>query len=76
MGGADPDVQYDLITDASKLYLGGVSFQLKDAPTGTEATDNYKENLQVIMFMLFRLGDVENRNSIVVRLEVIPPRGV
>ena len=63
MGGADPDVQYNLTTDASQLNLGGVSFQLKDSPTGDEATDNYKENLRVIMFMLFRLGDVETRNS-------------
>ena len=36
MGGADPVVQYHLATDASKWCLGGVLFQLVDAPPGTE----------------------------------------
>lgn len=43
MGGADPDVQYHLATDASRWCLGGVLFQLKDEPPGTEATDKQKE---------------------------------
>ena len=61
MGGADPAVQYHLATDASKWCLGGVLFQLVDAPPGTEATHSYKEHICIIMFMSFRLEDAETR---------------
>ena len=61
MGGADPAVQYHLATDASKWCLGGVLFQLVDAPPGIKATHSYKENIQIIMFMSFRLEDAETR---------------
>ena len=61
MGGADPAVQYHLATNASKWCLGGVLFQLVDAPPGTEAMHSYKENIRIIMFMSFRLEDAETR---------------
>ena len=61
MGRADPAVQYHLATDASKWCLGGVLFQLVDAPPGTEATHSYKEHICIIMFMSFRLEDAETR---------------
>lgn len=61
MGGADPVVQYHLATDASKWYLGDVLFQLVDALSGTEATHSYKEHIHIIIFMSFRLEDVETK---------------
>lgn len=53
MGGADPEAQYHLATDASKLCLGGVLFQLRDTPIGVEATDSFKEKIRIIMFLSF-----------------------
>lgn len=61
MGEADLAIQYHVATDASKWCLGGVLFQLVDAPPGTEATHSYKENLRIIIFMSFRLEDAETR---------------
>ena len=60
MGGADPAVQYHLATDASKWCLGGVLFQLVDAPPGIEA-------IHIIMFMSFRLEDAETRYDTIKR---------
>lgn len=53
MGGADPEVQYHLATNASKWCLRDVLFQLVDALPGTKATHNYKKNICIIMFMSF-----------------------
>ena len=61
MGGADPEVQYHLATDASKWYLGDVLFQLVEATPGTKATHSYKENIRVIMFISFWLEDTETQ---------------
>lgn len=61
MGRADPAVQYHLTTNASKWYLGGVLFQLIDAFLGMEAMHSYKEYTRIIMFMFFRLEDIETR---------------
>ena len=53
MGGADPEVQYHLATDASKWCLGDVLFQLVDASPGTKATHSYKENIHIVLFISF-----------------------
>ena len=67
MGGADPAVQYHLATDASKWCLGGVLFQLVDAPYGTEATHSYKENIRIIMFISFWLENAKTRYDTIER---------
>lgn len=61
MGGADPEVQYYLATDASKWCLGGVLFQSVDAPPRIKATHSYTGNIRIIMFMSFWLEDAETR---------------
>ena len=61
MAGADPDLQYHLAVDASENNVGGVLFQLKGTPPGTEATSKFKDNERIIMFMSFRMTDAESR---------------
>ena len=61
MTGADHDLEFHLATDASNRAIGGVLFQLHDVPIGTEALDRHKSNLRIIMFLSFRLSDVETR---------------
>lgn len=63
MAGADPAAQYHLVTDASKRGVGGVLFQLKGVPTGTEGTPKFLPNERIIMFLSFRLEDAESRYS-------------
>jgi len=63
MAGADPAAQYHLATDASKRGVGGVLFQLKGVPTGTEATPKLLPNERIVMFLSFRLEDAETRYS-------------
>ncbi|QSZ35235.1 hypothetical protein DSL72_008104 [Monilinia vaccinii-corymbosi] len=59
--GADPAKQYHLACDASKTGIGGVLFQLKDAKPGTQATGGLKDDLKIIMFIFFKLTNVETR---------------
>lgn len=73
MGGANLEVQYYLATNASKQVLKRVLFQLQKAPVGTEATNSYKNAIQIIMFMFFRFKDVETQYTTAKRkaLEVV-----
>ena len=65
MASPDPDVQYHLAVDASKSGLGGVLFQLVGVCAGTEAssTENHRLAQRIILFISFRLSDVESRYS-------------
>jgi len=61
----DPSAQYHLALDASKRGIGGVLFQLAGLPSGTEAgTSSLNRSAErVLMFISFRLTDVETRYS-------------
>jgi len=61
MAGTDATKQYHLSCDASKTGIGGVLFQLKEAPPGTSATGTIKDQIAINMFMSFKLSDVETR---------------
>jgi hypothetical protein len=61
MSSADPKKQYHLSTDASKYGLGGVLFQLHDIPEGTEASPKHYDRERIIMFISFKLSDMESR---------------
>ena len=61
MSGIDEDLQLHLATDASKYCLGGVLFQLPGEPPGTEALERHKTTIRIIMFMSFKLEEVETR---------------
>lgn len=63
MAGANHDVQFHLTPDSSKRGIGGTLFQLVGHPTGTEGTDKLKKDMRFIMFMSFKLADVESRYS-------------
>lgn len=63
MSGTDPTLQYHLVVDASKTAIGGVLFQMKDVPAGTEASPKFLENERINMFLSFRLADAETRYS-------------
>jgi len=65
MAAPDPNAQYHLPVDASKKGLGGVLFQLGEVEPGTEATNTGKERTmeRIIMFISFRLAEVESRHS-------------
>ena len=41
--------------------LDEIFFQLKDTPAGTEAVNKHKSDIRIIMFLSFRLEDVETR---------------
>ena len=53
MAGADPKIQFHLVTDASKTYIGGILFQLPGEPPGTKANPKHKTGKRIIMFLLF-----------------------
>jgi len=59
----DPYSQYPLGVDESKLGIGGILFQLEGVPPGTEAGNlsTYRSSERIIMFISFRLSDVETR---------------
>ena len=61
----NPHSQYDLAVDASKLGIGGVHFQLEGVPPETEAGRSSVHRLteRIIMFISFRLSNVETRYS-------------
>ena len=63
MAPPDPSGQYHLAVDASKRGMGGVLFQLEGILPGTEAGNNpnHQSAERIIMFMYFRLSDVETR---------------
>ena len=61
MAGADPELQYHLVADASQRCIGGAIFQLKGVPAGTEASPKFQSNERIIMFLSFRLNDAETR---------------
>lgn len=61
MAGADHDRQYHLATDASNTGIGGILFQVHEVPPNTEATDKLRSMMRIIMFMSYRLADVETR---------------
>ncbi|MCJ1462249.1 hypothetical protein MMC07_000849 [Pseudocyphellaria aurata] len=58
--GAGPKSQYHLATDVSKFCAGGVLFQLKDQPPGTEATDQHRTKIRISIFLLFRLDKIHH----------------
>lgn len=61
----NPQGQYHLAVDASKKGIGGVLFQLDGVEPGTEAgnTTLHRSAERIIMFISFRLTDVETRYS-------------
>jgi hypothetical protein len=61
MSSADSKKQYHLLTDASKYGLEGVLFQLHDISEGTEASPKHYDRERIIMFISFRLSDMESR---------------
>lgn len=65
MAPPDPLAQYHLAVDASKQGIGGVLFQLAGIEHGTEATntDKHRTAERIIMFISFRLAEVESRYS-------------
>jgi len=65
MAAPNPNAQYHLAVDASKKGLGGVLFQLGEVDPGTEATNTGKHRMmeRIIMFISFRLAEVESRYS-------------
>jgi len=65
MAAPDPHAQYHLAVDASKRAIGGVLFQLEGVDAGTEAagTGNHRMAERIILFISFRLTDVETRYS-------------
>jgi len=65
MASSDPQGQYHHAVDASKQGIGVVLFQLAGIEDGTEATNTEKHRTaeRIIMFMSFRLAEVETRYS-------------
>ena len=65
MAAPDPNAQYHLAVDASKKGLGGVLFQLGEVAPDTEATNTeiHRKVERIIMFISFRLAEVESRYS-------------
>ena len=65
MASPDPAMQYHLAVDASKRGIGGVLFQLEGVSPETEAgsTAVHRSAERIILFMSFRLSDVETRYS-------------
>ncbi|TAQ83554.1 hypothetical protein B7494_g8120 [Chlorociboria aeruginascens] len=61
MAGSDPEKQYHLCCDASETGIGGILFQLHDKPPGTEATGTIKDKIRILLFLSFKLSDVETR---------------
>lgn len=61
----DSEAQYHLAVDASKRGIGGILFQLEGIEAGTEAGNStlHRNAERIIMFMSFRLTDVETRYS-------------
>ena len=61
----DPEAQYHLAVDASKRGIGGIVFQLEGIEAGTEAGNSasHRTAERIVMFMSFRLSDVETRYS-------------
>jgi len=47
--------------------LDEILFQFKDTSAGTEAVDKYKSDVRIIIFLSFRLEDVEIRYTITER---------
>jgi len=65
MAAPNLNAQYHLAVDASKKGLRGVLFQLGEVDPGTEATNTDKHQMmeRIIMFISFRLAEVESRYS-------------
>lgn len=61
VSGANPDLQFHLVLDASINAIGGVLFQMEGVEAGTEATPKFGENKRINMFLSFRLSDAETR---------------
>lgn len=61
MSGTEPNLQYHLAVDASKNAIGGVLFQVKNVPAGTEAPLKFLDSQRIITFLSFRLTDAETR---------------
>lgn len=59
LSGGDLGKQYHLATDASRTGLGGVLFQLKNKPAGSNAWPIQPEDLDIVMFLSYKLNDVE-----------------
>jgi RNase H-like domain found in reverse transcriptase len=54
-------LQYHLATNASKTGAGGILFQLHDKLVGTKAQPQLHKKERIIMFIFFRLADIETQ---------------
>jgi hypothetical protein len=55
MSGADQELQFHLATDASKISVGGILFQILGGTPGIPVTPKDKQNERIIM-LLARCG--------------------
>ena len=61
-GGKD-DIQYHLMTDASKTGIGGVLSQMPDCPPGTISNARNRPHMRIVLFISRRLEPAETRYS-------------
>ena len=50
-----------MVVGGSEVGIGGVLFQLRSKPVGTEIIDAIMDEMQSVMFLLFKLTDAESR---------------
>lgn len=61
--GVDYRCQFHLAVDTSPTGIGGVLFQLVGVSLNMKALSRHQEHKQIVIFLLFRLSDVETRYS-------------
>ena len=61
ISGINKDLQLYLTTNASNYGLGRVLFQLLGKPPSTEALEKHKITYRIIIFISFKLEEVETR---------------
>ena len=68
---ADKDKQYHLYIDVSKIGLRGILFQLTNALARIEAIKTIKDQIYIILFILYKLADIKSRYTIIEREALI-----
>ena len=59
VAGADLNLQFHLLVNASQTSIGGVLFQIIGVKPGTEAAMKFAANERIVMFLSYRLTDAE-----------------